>query len=233
MSDLTFSLPGPWDAALVGKLGEFSSDVRKAWLEAINGSMHTAGRHGLGILRDDLVRNGLEGLKNTWRSEVFPRAGLAYEPSVIWFSNAEAIVSSFDDGQPIRAKTGGFLAVPIPGSPAEDFPNPRGPDTKVDYAQQRFGDQLKFVPGTPRRPAMLVLEGGSFTKTGKLSRRKRTKTGKFGKGTASIPLFFLVKEVRLGKRLDVQARFKEITADFTTRMPRELARELARRGLSG
>lgn len=221
-----------FQAALEGNLDAFEEGVRLSWLRAVRTTSKTIERRGVNHLRGMMDSAGLQGLRNTWRGEVFPKNQLAYEPAILLYSNAEVIVSAFNEGATIRSRGTGGLALPIPGSPAEDFPNPRGPDDKVDYARKRFGDQLVTVPPRNGRPGLLILEGGAFSKTGKLGARKRTKTGKFGSGTASVPLFFLVREVRLDRRLDIQQAFDQIADDYIASFPRELATELQREGLN-
>lgn len=178
-------------------------------------------------LRQDLRSAGLETLEGTWRLEMFPsRAGQANNPAAWIYSRAEYIVAAFEEGVTIRSRDGSLMAVPIPDSPARDLRNPRGPETKVDEARRRFGE-LKVVPGVPGvRPAMLVAEGVGYTPTGRLSRRKRLKSGNWGKGVASVPLFFLVPQVRLEKRLNVQRIFESGSREFESRLNRALDHHL-------
>jgi hypothetical protein len=103
----------------------------------------------------------------------------------------------------------------------------------VDEAKRRFGE-LKVIPGVPGvRNAMLAAEGVGFTPTGRLSRRRRLKSGAWGKGAATVPLFFLVPEVRLPKRLNIARITHTAERRFEARLNHELDRQLRRAGLTG
>lgn len=204
---------------------EAGKAVRSANWQAVKEAAEITQRE----LRQDLRAAGLETLEGTWRLEMYPqRAGEAINPAAWIYSRAEYIVAAFEEGVTIRGRDGNLIAVPIPDSPARDLRNPRGPETKVDEARRRFGE-LKVVPGVPGvRPAMLVAEGVGYTPTGRLSRRKRLKSGRWGKGVASVPLFWLVPQVRMQKRLNVQRIFETGAREFERRLDRALADHLGR-----
>lgn len=217
------------EAALDGNLDAFQEGIRTAWLEAGRDALSLMEDRGLERLRGSMISAGLgERLSHTWQGEVFPRQGLSYNPALLFFSKAPEIVRA-QEGETIRSAAGHWLAVPIPGSPAEHFPA-RG-ETKVEYARRKYGDRLFLIPARAGRLAMLAVEGVSLTNTGRLSVRNRTKTGKWGKGTATIFLFWLVPQVTLEPRLDVAADFRWIEEMFAEEFPKALAEQLVRRGL--
>ena len=196
--------------------------IRQATRDAIEAVTH----HARDLLRDDLRRAGLGELDKTWRAELFPRRGLADNPAGFIYSRAEYLIEAFSSDRPIRPQQAQRMAIPIPGSPAESLRNPRGPDDKVDEARRRFGE-LDLVPGIPGgRPPMLVAKNVSFTKTGRLSRRRLTKSGRYGARAASVPLFFLVEEVRLGKRIDPERIARAAERLAPSRLERELDKRL-------
>jgi hypothetical protein len=219
-----------FQAALAGNLDGFQSDVRGAVAEAGRGTLESIKDKGLVRLRGSLRDAGLGMLDKSWRAEIYPRNGNAIEPAILFYSKADQIVRA-NEGETIRAGNGKKLAIPIPGSPAESFPNPRGPETKVDYARQKFGDRLFVIPANRVRPAILAAEGVGLTKTGRVTLRKKTKTGKWGKGTATIFLFWLVDEAVMQQRLDVAADFERISREFESEYPRQLANAIKRAGL--
>jgi hypothetical protein len=202
-------------------------------LETNRESLEAASAHGKGVLRASLRAANLGALEKTWQADIYPRRGLAWEPTALIYSKAELIVAAFDAGETIGPKDGGLLAVPIPGGFAEEFPNPRGPDTKVDYARQKFGDRLFVIPARAGRPAILAAELVGQTKTGRLTARQRLKSGKVGQGTFTAFLFFLVPQVTLPKLLDIQSDFQKIERKLFNDYTRMLAARINAAGLNG
>ncbi|CAK9091803.1 Major capsid protein (Gene product 8) (Major head protein), partial [Durusdinium trenchii] len=191
------------DLAVRGDLETFVRETNIAILRAQREATVTATHSVRDELRKDLRRGGLGQLEKTWRADLYPRRGLAADPAGFIYSRAEYIVQAFERGITIRGKNGNDIAIPIPGSPADQLRNPRGPETKVDAARRKYGE-LKFIPGVPgSRPAMLAAVG-AFTATGRFNARKRLKSGRYGKGATTMPLFWLVDNARLSKRLNIQ-----------------------------
>lgn len=218
-------------AAFFGNLEGFQEGVIKACAEAAHETMETVRERGVARLRASLKQAGLDAIANTWRGEIYPGRGRkSVNPALLIWSKAPEIINA-NRGELIRSPRGAWLAIPIPGSPAEEFPNPRGPATKVDYARQKFGDRLFLIPAAKGRPAMLAVEGAAITKTGRVSLRKQTKTGKWGQGTMTIFLFWLVPDVQMPPRLDPDADFRWIEQMFEAEYPRLLGDALVRAGL--
>lgn len=206
-----------FDLALTGQLSKWRESVRTSYMEAAREALEVIGAEGKAKLRADLRGAGLGALEKTWQTEMHPRKGLAWAPAVEIFSKAPVIVSAFEEGATIKPTKEGMLAIPIPGSYAEDFPNPKGADDKVDYARRRFGDRLFVIPANGQRPAILAARMVGVSKGGRLGPRKKTKTGKFTKGTQTAMLFYLVPQARLKKRLDIKTIFGELQQ----RLPKE------------
>ena len=55
-------------------------------------------------------------LANTWRSRSYPEDRRSLKPGGFIWSKAPTIVTAFAYGASIRAKSGGFLAVPLPAA---------------------------------------------------------------------------------------------------------------------
>ncbi|MEO1187553.1 MAG: DUF6441 family protein, partial [Pseudomonadota bacterium] len=142
--------------AMTGQLSEWREGVRVAYMTAARDALKHVGATGKAKLRADLRNAGLGGLEKSWQDEIHPRRGLAWEPAIEVYSKAPVIVKAFDEGATIRPTGDGMLAIPIPGSFAEDLPNPPGSDDKVDYARRRFGDRLFVIPANANRPAILA-----------------------------------------------------------------------------
>lgn len=218
--------------ALGGNLSKWREGVALAVLRANRGALEATEAFGKKTLRADLRRAGLNALEKTWQGDLYPRKGLAFEPALRIYSKAEVIVSAFDEGPTIKPTGDGLLAIPIPGGFAEDFPNPKGPDDKVDYARRKFGDRLFVIPANGNRPAILAAEMVGVSKGGRLGPRKKTKTGKFTKGTQTAMLFYLVPQATLPKLLDIRRDFRRIEKFLIEEYPRQLSKELRAAGIS-
>ncbi|MDP1555483.1 MAG: DUF6441 family protein [Hyphomonas sp.] len=218
------------EAALMGNLEEFEDGIKTAVATAGRETMVEIRDKGIGRLRTSLKQAGLDAIEKTWRGDIFPERGQALNPAIFIYSRAPEIVNA-NQGEVIRGKGGGWLAIPIPGSPAEDFKNPPGPGTKIDVARQKFGDRLFMIPARRGRPAMLAVEGAGITKTGRVTLRKQNKSGQWGKGTQTVFLFWMVPQVTLEPRLDTKADFAWIEKMFEEEYPRILAQNLVRAGL--
>ncbi len=216
--------------ALGGQLEEWKQGVTYGTLVALRAAVEDAADEGLGDLRRDL-QDGLPNLSpKTWRKIVFPKnkSKLTYKPTAILYSKADAIVTAFDEGGEISAD-GKLMAVPLPYF-QQRMPKRRNGSSKskVQIAYEMFGEEnLEIIPANGDRPAMIVLMSGGISKSGRISHRARTKTGKRRKNTGMIPLFFLVESVTLQKRLNVQDIFNNIERRFPQHLLRALNITLA------
>lgn len=214
------------DLALRGNLEQFVTETGDAVLSAQRGALEEATHSVRDELRKDLRRAGLAELEKTWRADIYPRRGLAANPAGFIYSRAEYIVDAFERGVTIRGKDGNKIAIPIKGSPADQIRNPRGPADKLDAARRRFGE-LQVIPGVPGvRPAMLAAVGG-FSASGRFGARRRLKSGKYGKGATTVPLFWLVDQARLQKRLNVARVMQRGGNRFQRRLEHALDRRLS------
>lgn len=231
--DMGFDLQG-FGKAVEGQYSTWHSDLREAVLTANRAAVEEASIWGRDKFRADLRNAGLGSLEKTWRTDLFPRRGLAWDPAALIYSNADIIVGAFDEGATIRPRDGGKLAIPLPYF-NERLPKTRNQHTKseVELAKQMYGEEnLVVLPADGTRPAIIALRSGTITTTGRISKRKLLKSGKHGKKAGVIPLLVLVDEVHLKKRLDIQAGFREVEVEFFRRYTRYLAREINSKGLA-
>ena len=104
----------------------------------------------------------------------------------------------------IRSRRGRFLAIPTENAPRKGTDGRRiSPST---FPEHRFGP-LRFVP-RQSGPSLLVVDGlraSVSRKTGELRgfRRATDRARRSGQGLATVVMFRLVPQVKLGKRLDV------------------------------
>ncbi|SEN76793.1 hypothetical protein SAMN04489859_101610 [Paracoccus alcaliphilus] len=103
------------------------------------------------------------------------------------------IVGAHDTGPLIRSKSGFWLTIP---TPAAGKSTRGGRITPLEW-ERRTSLRLRFVY---RRtgPSLLVAEGRLNTKGRAVASRSKT-----GRGLTTVPIFLLVPQVRLPKRLDL------------------------------
>ena len=132
-------------------------------------------------------------LARTIRSETYPKARPSLNAAALVWSKAPVIVGAHDTGPLIRSRGGLWLAIPTEAAGkgrGGKRPTPR-------EWEARTGLKLRFIP---RRtgPSLLVAEGRLNTKGRAVASRSRT-----GRGLTSVPIFLMVRQVRLRKRLDL------------------------------
>lgn len=193
--------------AIKGDLEAWRARTVEAYLKALKESVVEEGQAFQGVLRGEVLSAGLgQGIANAWRLDINPRGSrLAYEPSVYLHSNAAHIIDNFTKGEPYGPRHAQALAIPIPGSPADELRVRRG-GKRTDAAEAKFGP-LKVIRA---KSGVLMLVGfgkdngkGGFR--GLTRRRHKASGGLFtpvGQALVMIPLFWLVYSARLAKRLD-------------------------------
>lgn len=188
-------------AAIEGDLTRFLSDELKAGEDAVTAGIREATDSLKLDLRQQIVGTGLgQRLANTWRSEVYPKGQRSIRAAGLVFSKAPNIVRAYADGAVIRSKHGFFLAIPTPAAgkygDGKQKMNP-------GLWERLHGARLKFVYRR-RAPSLLVAESlrartgkrGGFAKAGASALRT-------GRGLATVPMFILVPQMTIKKRLDV------------------------------
>ena len=154
-------------------------------------------------LRRQITSAGLGSrLANTWRGEVYPKG----QPSVgaagyVW-SKTPGLVRMYAEGAVIRSKQGLFLAIPTPA--AGRFGDGRQKITPGAW-ERIHGMRLRFVY---RRgsPSLLVADNARLTKRGRavanIGQRRGDPFTRLS-GRTTVPLFILVPQVTVRRRLDV------------------------------
>ena len=116
--------------------------------------------------------------------------------------NAPVIVGGHDAGLLFLSKSGLWLAIPRPAAGK----SLRGGRITPGEWGRRTGLRLRFIYRR-RGPSLLVAEGRLNTKGRAVAFRSKT-----GRGVVTAPIFLLVPQVKLPKRLDL-ARDAERAAD--------------------
>lgn len=221
--------------ALSGKLQKYLDGADMAILRAASVAVNNVTQNTKDGLRQMVTGARLgKRLANAVRAKVYPERGLGRNPAGWIFVQQSAvhIFKAFEENTTIRAGGGKNLAIPIPGSPADrkNFGQQRSGETIIQSIRNR-GIELSYVPGRNGRPAMLVAQsvrlGVSKAGRQRVTSAKRTKSGGFAKNASSIPLFWLVPEANIKKRLDWGREFQRASSEFMSRFTAEFEKQLA------
>jgi hypothetical protein len=181
-------------ATTVGSLGRIMAEEVKAGEQAATAAVRQAGEGLKTAWRAQIIGAGLgTRLAKTIRSQTYPRSGQSLNAAVVVWTKAPVIVGAHDTGPLIRSKNGFWLAIPTPAAGK----SLRGGRITPREWERRTGLGLRFVYRRSS-PSLLVAEGRLNTKGRAVRSRSRT-----GRGAATVPIFLLVPQVKLPKRLDL------------------------------
>ena len=166
----------------------------KAGEKAVTGAMREAGTGLKTAWRDQITGAGLgRRLANSIRNATYPKAGDSLNATALVWSKAPVIVGAHDTGPLIRSRDGFWLAIPLPAAGK----GRRGGRITPGEWERRRGLRLRFVYRR-QGPSLLVAEGRLNTKGRAVASRSKT-----GRGLVTAPIFLLVPQVKLPKRLDL------------------------------
>ncbi len=172
------------ERAVTAAMREAGSGLKAAWRGQITGA-------GLGT-----------PLANSIRLASFPKSGDSLNAAALVWSKAPVIIGAHDTGPLIRSKAGFWLAIPTPAAGKAA----RGGRITPGEWERRTGLRLRFIYRR-RGPSLLVAEGRLNSKGRAVESRAKT-----GRGLTTVPIFLLVPQVKLQKRLDL-ARDAERAVD--------------------
>jgi len=168
---------------------------------AVSKAVSQAGNSLKAAWRAQITGAGLGArLARTIRSETYPRGRPSLNAAALVWSKAPVILGAHDAGALIRSRSGFWLAIPTPAAGAGSG----GKRLTPAEWERRRGLRLRFVYRS-RGPSLLVADGRLSSRgLGVASRAKS------GRGAASVPIFLLVPQVRLRKRLDLARDAKAV-----------------------
>ena len=162
--------------------------------KAVTAAMRVAGSNLKSDWRAQITRARLgQRLANTIRSKTYPAAGESLEAAALVWSNAPQIIGAHDTGPLIRSKDGFWLAIPTPAAGE----GTRGKALTPGEWERRRGLPLRFVYRR-RGPSLLVADGRLNSRGLGVASRSKT-----GRGQSTVPIFLLVPQVKLAKRLSL------------------------------
>jgi hypothetical protein len=162
--------------------------------KAVSAAMREAGTTLKSAWRGQITQAGLgRRLANSIRSQTYPKAGESLKAAALVWSKAPEIVGAHDTGPLIRSKDGFWLAIPT----AAAGKGLKGGRITPGEWERRRGMRLRFVYRR-RGPSLLVADGRLNSRGLGVASRSKT-----GRGKATVPIFLLVPQVNLAKRLDL------------------------------
>ena len=181
--------------AEIADIARLMADEVKAGEKAVHFGIRDAGIALKDAWRQQITGAGLgQRLARTIRAETWPKGRHSMNAASMVWTRAPVIVNAHDTGSLIRSKDGFWLAIPTEAAGKSRS----GKRPTPGEWEARTGLRLIFVY---RRtgPSLLIAEA-RLTKHG----RAAVSRSKTGRGLASVPIFLLVPQVRLKKRLDLE-----------------------------
>ena len=162
--------------------------------KAVTTAMQDAGAGLKADWRGQITGAGLgQRLARTIRAANYPKGQPSLNAAALVCSKAPVIIGTHDTGPLIRSKDGFWLAIPTPAAGK----GARGRRLSPGEWERRRGLRLRFV-FRRRGPSLLVADGRLNNRGLGVASRSKT-----GRGKATVPIFLLVPQVKLAKRLDL------------------------------
>jgi len=182
------------DLSVTGEIVNAMRTEILAGEKAVTATMRAAGGNLKSDWRAQITRARLgQRLANTIRSKTYPAKGESLEAAALVWSNAPQIIGAHDTGPLIRSKDGFWLAIPTPAAGK----SARGKALTPREWERRRGLRLRLVY-LRRGPSLLVADGRLNTRGLGVASRSKT-----GRGKATVPIFLLMPQVKLAKRLSL------------------------------
>jgi hypothetical protein len=193
----------------------------------------------------DAFSGNARGIANAWRSQVFPRSGPSLRPAGLVWTKVPSVIDAFERGALIRPKGGRkFLAIPTGFNRRGGR---RGAKARVTPQQMVASGQAFLRPfksgrgfvwclplragaQTGRRRRTRLIAGG-VTEVGTGNRKGREAWARGMLQQGMVPMFLLLPQVALAKRLDVRGAaergLRRLPGRFVLAWERESGRRAA------
>jgi hypothetical protein len=161
---------------------------------AVSTAIREAGTQLKTAWRGQITDAGLgTRLARSIRSEQYPKGKPSLNAAALVWSKAPVILGAHNTGPLIRSENGFWLAIPTPAAGK----SARSGRISPGEWERRTGLRLRFIYRR-QGPSLLVAEGRLNTKGRAVASRSKT-----GRGLLTAPIFLLVPQVRLEKRLNL------------------------------
>ena len=163
--------------------------------KAVSTTMAQAGAGLKSAWRAQITGAGLgQRFANTIRSQTYPKGRNSLDAVALVWSNAPVIIGAHDTGPLIRSASGFWLAIPLPAAGRALG----GRRITPGMWEQKTGLRLRFVYRS-RGPSLLVADAVRLNTKGQAAVSKSNT----GRGQVTAPIFLLIRQVKLPKRLDL------------------------------
>jgi hypothetical protein len=179
---------------VLGDIGAMMAAEITAGEQAVTKAVGDAGTGLKTAWRGQITSAGLgQRLARTIRAAQYPKGKPSLNAAALVWSQAPVVVGAHDTGPLIRSRNGFWLAVPT----AAAGKSARGGRITPGEWERRRGLRLRFIY-RQRGPSLLVAEGRLNARGVGVASRSKT-----GRGLTTVPIFLLVPQVKLRKRLDL------------------------------
>lgn len=198
-----------------GDLNALLSEERRSGARAVTAAVRATGQAIKADWRGQIVAAGLgTRLGNTIRANAYPQGGASIDAAALVYTRASKIVGTFERGATIRANNGFWLAIPL----AAAMKSARGGRITPGQWEARTGRRLRFVYRRGRT-ALLVDDGQRIASpTGRLRRGAAGPRLARTFGNRTVPIFALVPQVTLRKRLNLYAGATRLARNLPQRI---------------
>ncbi len=200
-------------ASIDGDLNTIAAEILQEAEAAVTRGVFAAGRGLRDDWRGQVRASGLGSrLANSVRQADFPRSGASLRAASLVWTKAPDILHAFDGGVLIRGHDGLWLAIPLPAAGVSGLGRQRITPWRWE---QRTGMRLRFVY---RRngPSLLVADDARLNSRGLAAAKggRRRRDGVLT-GAQTVPVFLLLRQVKMPKKLDLDG----LARDATARLP--------------
>ncbi len=196
-----------------GDISQIMQDETQLGKLAVSAAMRSVARDVQLDWRAQIVAAGLGArLGNSIRSKVYPEGKPSLNAAALVFTNADKIIAPNETGALIRSQNGFWLAIPLTAAGKSAR---RGRISPGEW-ESRTGRKLAFVYRAGRS-ALLVDTGKVADRARTMGRDGFSRAARGSKGR-SVPMFVLVPQVRLPKRLSLLSKSQTIAGSVPARI---------------
>lgn len=189
---LTFSVQGD--------VKQFYGNSIKEGKAGVTRAVGIAGAQLQANWRGQVATAGLGAkLARTIRKQVYPSQTTSLHAAALVWSKAPVIIDAFERGVLIKSSNGFYLAIPLPAAGAKGVGSKR--ITPAGW-EQRTGRRLVFI-GRKGRHGLLVDQGVLGQSKNTYATAFRQTKGRTRAQNQSIPIFVLVRQAKLPKKLSL------------------------------
>lgn len=196
-----------------GSVNDILTEERRAGARSVTRAVGGTTQAIKGAWRGEITGAGLgTRLANTVRGVTYPQAGFSMNAAGLVYTKASKIIGGFETGITIRARDGLWLAVPLPAA----MKSGRGGRITPNEWESRTGRALRFVY-RPGRAALLV-DDGRVKRGARVMGRDGFSKAARGFKNRTVPIFALVPQVTLRKRLSLYSTALRMAGNLPQRI---------------